>query len=722
MVSAGPRRVLARVARAARPRADERVVDHAWTLNRGRGVRPHERDADARHGDDRDQSRQTRSSRANHDGDRASTQRDRDPYRQELHVPGILSRRSGLSAPSGAAIMGAMLGELVGGRFRVERRVGSGAMGTVYRARDEQSQQLVALKILHATAVDGRARFGREVTALARLTHPGVVRYVAHGDGPAFVAMEWLEGEDLAHHLTRGPMPIQEAIDLAARVADAIDHVHALGVVHRDIKPSNLFFEHDDPARVRVVDFGLAWIRGDVSFRSDAGMLVGTPGYMAPEQIRAEEVDARTDVFALACVLYKCLTGRGPFSGGDAVATLAKVLFDEPEPPSKLRPGVPGALDALLAGAMAKERARRPPSARAFAASLRSLEREVSAASVPAPAVSGPALTHRERRIVSVVVAARGGLGPDVSTVQRVEAAFADREDIVRGVAARHGAHLEILPVAIVGVLVGQGAATDDAARAARLSLALREALANVPVALATGHAEIGQRTVGDVIDRAVARVMMQSAEHVAIDDTTTGLLGPSFIVRADATGTALIGERPSDMRVRTLLGKPTPCVGRDRELAFLDATLTECESEEVARCVLVTAGAGIGKSRLRYEWLRRLANRDVEVWTARADPMTSGSPFTLAAQLVRRTAAIDPADPLETARARLRARVSLRVGDGVVAQSAAEFRVRSPGSRFRTMTASSSAPRGVIRSSWPTRSGVRGKPGSAPRPRHVRS
>jgi len=230
------------------------------------------------------------------------------------------------------------VGELVAGRFRLAQRVGSGGMGTVYRATDERTGEPVALKVLHEYLPESVERFGREVAALARMSHPNIVKYVAHGDSPPFVAMEWLEGEDLAQRLRSGPMEIADAVELGARLAGALEHAHEHGIVHRDIKPGNLLFENGETSRVRVLDFGLAWITGDVGFRTSAGTMLGTPGYMAPEQARGEAVDARADVFALSCVLYKCLTGRGPFSGGDAVATLAKMLFDEAEPVSSVRP------------------------------------------------------------------------------------------------------------------------------------------------------------------------------------------------------------------------------------------------------------------------------------------------------------------------------------------------------------------------------------------------
>jgi len=521
------------------------------------------------------------------------------------------------------------------------------------------------------------------------MSHPAIVKYVAHGDEPQFVAMEWLEGVDLGKLLREQKvLPIGEAIDLAARIADAVEHAHALGIVHRDIKPSNIFFENGEIGSARIVDFGLAWISGDLQFKSSVGVLLGTPSYMAPEQVRGEALDGRADVFAIACVLYRCVTGRGPFNADDAVATLAKVLFHEPEPASSLRKGVPRALDEVLARAMNKERGKRPASARAFAAELRALDRgdEATGVSGRIPAApSSAVLTDRERRIVSVVVAAREGLGDDISTLRASpEAVFVERGAQLRDIASKHGARLEILPVALVAVLDGRGSATDRAAAGARLGLALRDVLGEVPIALATGRAELGARAMGEVIDRAVAAVTAKTrvANTVAIDDTTAGLLGPTFAVQASAAGLALEAERAHVMQVRTLLGKPTPCVGRDRELAFLDATLAECESDDVARCVVVMGPAGVGKSRLRYEWLRKIESHNVEVWTARADPMTAGAPFSLLAQLVRRAAGVDASESDETVRARLTARLSRTMPKDQVAH-AAEFLGEVVGARF---------------------------------------
>jgi predicted Ser/Thr protein kinase len=576
------------------------------------------------------------------------------------------------------------MAERIAGRFRLEREVGGGGMGTVHRAVDEVTGKTVAVKLMHSHLSQGPNRLAREASALAKLAHPGIVGYVAHG--PSFIAMEWLEGEDLATRLRGPPLSIDEALALAMRLTDALAHAHRLGIVHRDVKPSNIVLEHGELSRPRIVDFGLAWIADDDEFHTSVGALLGTPGYMAPEQIRQLGVDARTDLFAIACVLYRCLTGRVPFGGGDALATLAKVLFDEPLPASRLRPGIPAALDGILARALSKEPELRPQSAEVLSQMLAKVEvggsddRVVASAPVPARA-----LTERELRVVSVVVAARSRFGDENETLsEERDRELEEGERAVREAAARHGARVELVPGALMAVIEGHGAATDQAAAVGRLALELRDLLPSVPIAVATGRAEVGDRSVGEVVERAISRVgtdalptigseLPDDGPVVWIDDTTAGLLGPTFVVERGDQGLELRGERVADLQVRTLLGRPTPCVGRERELAFLDATLAECEDDSVARVVLITGPAGVGKSRLRWEWVRRLGERGCRPWICRADPMSAGAPFALFAQLVRTVANLDPTE-LETSRSRLLARIGRRFDEDTNPRRIAEF------------------------------------------------
>src|SRR5690349_18420161 len=202
-------------------------------------------------------------------------------------------------------------------------------MADVYRARDRTTEDLVALKLLRATGPEDLARLAREAQALSRLTHPGIVRYVAHGTaaGEPFVAMEWIEGDTLSKKLRQGPLSVSRALELGRALASALGHAHQNGIIHRDVKPGNVVLREgklEDPV---LLDFGVARTGLAVGL-TQVGTVIGTPRYMAPEQARGGTVvDARADVFALGALVFKCMTGRAPFDGEDAIAVLAHLLF-----------------------------------------------------------------------------------------------------------------------------------------------------------------------------------------------------------------------------------------------------------------------------------------------------------------------------------------------------------------------------------------------------------
>src|SRR5215813_10231530 len=208
--------------------------------------------------------------------------------------------------------------DLLDERFEVEHQTRAGGMGEVFRGRDRVSGQAVAIKVISDRRDHHGARFAREVQLLAELSHPGIVRYISHGTtrlGALFLVMEWLDGEDLRRRLEREPLTMGESVALATRVAEALGAAHARGIVHRDLKPSNLFLPDGRIDQVKILDFGIAHKEG-LTQLTQTGTLIGTPGYMAPEQARGQEgIDARADVFALGCVLFECLTGSRPFQG-----------------------------------------------------------------------------------------------------------------------------------------------------------------------------------------------------------------------------------------------------------------------------------------------------------------------------------------------------------------------------------------------------------------------
>jgi len=277
------------------------------------------------------------------------------------------------------------------GRYRIQGTLGKGAMGTVYVAQDTELDRRVAVKVLDpqaASAEDGdfQERFLREARVAAGLNHPNLVAVYDVGEaagleGP-FIVMEMVDGESLRDLLARtGAMPPARAASVIRQAAEGLHHAHGKGIVHRDVKPSNLLVTRD--GTVKVADFGIA--RPIASEMTQTGQLLGTPHYMAPEQITGDPVDARTDVFGLGVVLYQLLTGEKPFAGDTLTAVSYRIVHTDPVPASAIRPSVPPAFDPVLAQAMARNPAERYQDALSLAEALRPLE------SAPTGAAGGPA-------------------------------------------------------------------------------------------------------------------------------------------------------------------------------------------------------------------------------------------------------------------------------------------------------------------------------------------
>jgi serine/threonine-protein kinase len=265
--------------------------------------------------------------------------------------------------------------EVIAGRFEIERRVASGASGDIHRALDLTTGRAVALKLLRASPGRDDARFEREARILSDLAHPGVVAYVAHGTdatGNPYLATEWLDGESLSRRLGRDPpLTVAETIALGLRVATTLAAAHARGIIHRDLKPSNLFLPGGVIDAVKLLDFGVSRPAREMNQLTAPGDVIGTPGYMSPEQARGKgPIDARADVFSLGCVLFRCLTGRDAFGGDDLVARLLSVVTQEVPPARSLNPAVPQALSDLVARMLSKPPDARPPDGGAVAAEL----------------------------------------------------------------------------------------------------------------------------------------------------------------------------------------------------------------------------------------------------------------------------------------------------------------------------------------------------------------
>jgi tetratricopeptide (TPR) repeat protein len=561
-----------------------------------------------------------------------------------------------------ATLASVVPGTLIADRFLVVRLASVGGMSEVYRADDRLTGEPVAIKVPELDE-EGRERFLREARLLSELRAPGIVRYVAHGltpGGRAYLAMEWLEGEDLAQRLDRTGFTTEESALVAAKIAEALAPAHARGVIHRDLKPSNVYLPDGNIDRLKVIDFGIARSYWGGTKVTRTGSMVGTPAYMAPEQARgSKDVDPRVDVFALGCILYECLAGRPPFGGEALVNVLTAVLFEEPASLLELVPHVPPKLAQLTHRMLSKDPDTRPRDAGEVGAELANV-------GPIAPSGRGPTSSNRlsitgsERRIVSVVMIAPDE-ELDARTLTTNEASALTTE--LQRAGEPFGAAVERLgDGSIVATITSSSGAGDQATRAARLALALQEKMPGRAIAVCTGRGQMmGQLAVGEVAERA-ATLARGPHSTIVLDATTKGLLDSRFDV-SDAL--ELGGVRSDkDEPGRTLLGKRTPCVGRERELSTLFAIADEVECDSVARAVLVTAAPGIGKSRLRAEVVRVFGERhaDFAVLAANADPMHAGSPFGLVTETLRTISGLMPSDSDDDQAKKLAARVSRHV------------------------------------------------------------
>ena len=262
------------------------------------------------------------------------------------------------------------------GAFEILEVIGAGGMGRVYRARDTRLDRFVAIKVVSPEIADdprSRKRFEREARVVSRLAHPhictlydlGLAR--VEGVETPFLVMELLDGETLAAPLARGALPIEQAVRIASQIAEALSAAHASGIVHRDLKPANIMLTSSG---VKLLDFGLARWRGPVvgsgtddegrrDASSTAGLIIGTLPYMAPEQLRGDAVDGRTDLFAFGAVLYEMLTGARAFAADSQAGLVAAILEHEPTPLATHQPLTPPALGRLVTRCLAKNPAER---------------------------------------------------------------------------------------------------------------------------------------------------------------------------------------------------------------------------------------------------------------------------------------------------------------------------------------------------------------------------
>jgi serine/threonine-protein kinase len=434
------------------------------------------------------------------------------------------------------------------GKYRVDGVLGKGAMGVVYKGFDPVIERTVAIKTVRKDLVDPElavqvmARFKNEAKAAGRLLHPNIVSVYEYGedDSNAFIAMEYVDGTGLREYLNRkASFDVGQIVAIVSQVLEALDFAHERGVVHRDIKPANLILTA--AGAVKVADFGIARI--DTSNLTNAGMVMGTPSYMSPEQCQGKEIDRRSDLFSTGVVLYELLTGEKPFAGSiEAIAF--KICYEDHRPPSLLaKVEVTPAMDAVIGAALSKSPAARFQNAKAFNRALRQ-------ALDPQLTWKGEAVDATELNLAAVTMQKRAVPAWDDTVLQAVEQQLARflgpmAKVVVRKAATRTGDTMELYALAAESIAdvderrrfmgAAPGASTGDSATGGSStgtsSTGAHEASTTRPISVRKGRTNI-QTTPPQLRSQSG---MTRPAGPVAldqefVDQTTTRLavyLGP---------------------------------------------------------------------------------------------------------------------------------------------------------------------------------------------------
>lgn len=541
----------------------------------------------------------------------------------------------------------------IANRFELHEVAGVGGMATVYRATDHATGGTVAFKRLNGSSFSDVTRFEREARVLRDLDHPNIVNYVDCGlcdNGDPYLVMEWIAGETLDHMLKRGPLVLSDTLTIARAICKALTFIHGQQLVHRDIKPSNLMLIAGDPHRVKVLDFGVA--RSLTPSRrqvTSTGVIIGTAGYLAPEQARGlRDLTPAVDVYALGCVLFHCVTGHGPFEADHDIAVFVKILMDEIPRATSLRPDLSPELDDLIYRMMARDPDARPADGAEAASSLQIVINGTASDTLPPAHVPKSLDTGR---VVSVILVALETLaaGPAATTLSDDE--ITGLIEPLKMVAQRYKAQLERLPHgAVVVLLSGKRSDASHASDAVRCAFTLQSFARHCGVSVITRDAACTRSPIEDAVEQAILAVNQVQGRSVITDGVTASQLGTSFELVAEGpwhlvTQPRYQGEPP------TLLGRPAPLFGRDRELTTLGAAYYLCVSTSQAQAMLVSGPAGIGKSRLTAEFLLRWPDPEALILHGRGAIRNAGEPHGLLADAIRRAWLIGNSDPLDAQR-----------------------------------------------------------------------
>jgi hypothetical protein len=442
-------------------------------------------------------------------------------------------------------------GDLVGDRFRIEHLIGAGGMGSVYRARDDQTGFVVAVKILDASTAIDVERARRESSSLASLPHPAIVAHIADGvtpDGRLFLAMEWIDGVTVGQRLTGQGFSIRETVDLARRIASALATAQTAGIVHRDIKPSNVLLPENRSDMAMLIDFGIARASGPNTNLSmtRTGTAVGTPGYMSPEQARGiRTLTFASDVFGLGCLLYECATGEPAFTGTSA-SILAKILFADVRPISETCAEAPATFSDLISNMMQRDLADRIPDCKTVVARLAALGPIPDGPRRGSSYTGGGARKADGPRAHCMVMASRGG--PD----EMSEPPSDEQHRLLIKAGELWDAKLEVLANgAIAAHFTGEHRAAMH--RAACFALALRRVLPGWPLVVSSLETDAGAaaETGTALLTNAALLGALRKVpgDAILVDPKTASMLEPEFEIAISGRHKLLITEKTSQRR-----------------------------------------------------------------------------------------------------------------------------------------------------------------------------
>ena len=490
-------------------------------------------------------------------------------------------------------------GQVIGGRFRIEEHAGAGGSSVVYRATDTRSGASVALKVPHDPTSFDRLRFEREVQILSGATDRRIVGYIAHGiepDARPWLAMEWLVGETLSSRLSGAGVPIVDAVRVAIELAETLASLHDRGIVHRDIKPSNLFLVDGDMRRPKLLDFGIARSRAHVAL-TNTGALVGTVGYMSPEQVRGEKlIDHRSDIFSLGCLLFQCVTGHLPFEGEHPTEWLLKLALEEAPRADSIASEVPAGLSDVLAKMLQKSPVARYANMLEVATALGSIDTSEGADQKSVVSVRAPAITSSERRFVSLLLLR--------------EPALDARRGVLVDEVRRNGGVLHESPDGLVVVTFEAVAIpTDLACSVARFALSLTSRWPSSTIVVLSTWLTRHKSGFTPAIQTATALLAMGAPGSVIVDEPTRGLLQGAI------ASSPIVSDSSAALRAHVLAGElatprreTSPFVGRERELGTVVDAFEHAVSESTAEVVIVLGAPGVGKSRLAADACARIA------------------------------------------------------------------------------------------------------------------